>query len=186
MIVQAGKKSSPTSTDPAAGLPAADETHDREPPHVVDASTDDERLGQLARGRVIVVFARLGTPEGAETARLAAELHRRLRGWQERYAQVVLVVPRGEPGRTHAELGRVGLAAGPDLTIVLDPDGRLRRARGIEDVNAAVFLDRGGEVLRVRPPGGTTALTLAHVRPLVLEVVARAPSVAPDEHQVPN
>jgi hypothetical protein len=116
------------------------------------------------------------------------DLHRSLRGWEDRYAQVVLVVPRAvalAKGSFDAARARDEGVIG-DVTVLLDPDGRFRGGRGLDDVNAAVLLDRGLEVLRVRPPGGASALTTAHVVPLAVEAMRRSPAAGRGDHDVPN
>ena len=145
---------------------------DQESVAVQPLTDEGGALADLGRGGVLLVFAKPSVASGIDTARLAVDLHRRLR--DRAGLRVVLVVPSdGVPGATGPNsageaLRRLGVTG--DLSVVFDPagddgvSGRWRRTHWkVDEDNAAVLLEDGVEVLRVTPPTFSAPLTRAQV-----------------------
>jgi len=163
-------------------LPAEVEA-DAAPPviHLVyptPSATAASMLGARADRPTIVLLAKPGAAAD-DAARLAADLHRRLRG---RGVGVALVVPRESVVQSGAEipvgaardsLAKMGVRG--DLPTYLDPTSAIRRALRVSgDGPVAVLLAGGREVLRASPASDDEALTLAHLAPLVSEALQAA------------
>ena len=154
--------------------------------------TDDRAratLAELETGGALLFFADPATAEGIETAEVAVEMHRRLRGRDG--LRVALVVP-ASPGAAvnvaaqsaaDASAVRANLRRGSvtsDLLVLVDPvddahrPGLWRRTRfDVSEPIAAVLLEDGLQSMRVSPPSANMALTRAHVAPLVREALVR-------------
>jgi len=174
------------------GLPSIvrSDSGDAAEPSVLLGDEARSTLTDLEQGAALLVFADPATPAFVETAELAVELHRRLRG--SAGLRVVLVVP-AEPGAADAadaamrqSLRTRGVTS--DLLVLVDPvddagrPGLWRRTRfDVPEYVAAVLLESGLQSMRVSPPTAVGPLTRSHVAPLVREAVARHPGGAADE-----
>lgn len=161
-------------------------------PSVMAGDDGLEALSTLERGGALLVFADPATPTFVETAEIAVEMHRRLRGREG--LRVALVVP-ATPGAADAAAGAAATAmrqslqnrgVTSDLLVLLDPlddagrPGLWRRTRfDVPEDVAAVLLESGLQSMRVSPPSAVTPLTRSHVAPLVREALTRHPVTAP-------
>jgi hypothetical protein len=152
----------------ALGVPpiVAEKDRDDAPPRLYGGGRSDASLDPLKEGLVLLVFADPREPGGLDTARVAVDLHRRLR---DRRARVVLVVPReslpsepADPDSLAQALRRLGVAT--DVKVLLDASdadgsGALRRtAFGVAESTAAVLFEDGVETWRVTPATPGAAL----------------------------
>lgn len=169
------------------GLPplAASAAADAAEPSIMTDDRARTTLAELETGGALLFFADPSTAEGIDTAEVAVEMHRRLRGFEG--LRVALVVPAtlslAAPSPADAvavrdDLRRRGVTS--DLLVLVDPvdeahrPGLWRRTRfDVSESSAAVLLEGGLQSMRVSPPSPTMPLTRSHVAPLVREALAR-------------
>ena len=172
-------------------LPAAVPAEgDRASADLLGGASADAALPGLTHGTTLLVFAPVSRAVGLETAALATDLHRRLRGTGLR---VALVLPREQvvsgrdidPVRLQHTLDALG--AHGDVPVLLDPpdasgSGRLRRRFWrVTDEVAAVLVKDGREEVRVAPNESDEPLRLSHVAPMVSKALRETPKPARDE-----
>lgn len=148
---------------------------DTAPPTLFGGGREDASIDPLTRGAVLFVFADPTVETGLDSARVAIDVHRRLRA---RDVRVVLVVPRGavagnDPAEASVRQALLENRVVTDVLVLLDPSdekgaGHLKRtAFGLHDESGAVLWEDGRETWRITPhdPGG--AIPLSHMKTVV-------------------
>ncbi len=164
----------------ALGFPpiAAADHLDGAYPSLFGRGSAEAALDPLQKGGVLFVFADPTQETGLESARVAIDVHRRLRA---REVRVVLVVPRGAFAGNRTDeasileaLGHAGVVT--DVEVLLDPSdergaGHWRRTVfHVFDEAGAVLWEEGREAWRVTPPDPGGALQLAWLKSAVLRL----------------
>jgi hypothetical protein len=154
---------------------------DSAPPRVVGDGDTDEAVAAVQQGGTLLVFADPTSRPGGETAKVAIDLHRRLRN---RDVRVVLVVPQGSVAGTRTDVASIQRAlvnAGvvTDVEVLVDPtdekgEGRLKRtAWKMRDACGAIVLEDGRESMRFAPPDADSPLQLIDMKRAVDRLLLR-------------